>query len=359
VKQPCFFLARTSHRTAPGKKQKQTLNMKHILLFGVFGLLSFQVVSKTIYVKPTGNGDGSSWSAAESDLCKALQKAEQGDQVWVAAGTYYPTKTQSRSISFLIPAGVKVYGGFAGTETSLQQRNCQKYKSVLSGNIGSKDEPTDNSYTVVLLAEAHENNLLDGFVITDGNADGSGPTADIERCGGGLYIKAGNGQTLTKPKIQNCIFKDNYARDGGAVYVNGRKKACNPEFRNCKFLGNTANLDGGAVYNDGRHDGMANPSFYGCTFSNNKSNYGGAICNYGGGGESSPSIRNCVFQANEAYLRGGAIFNMDIGGMTAPSLNGCQFVDNKAVAGKGMYTFSKYGQKEEGDLNGISANTNK
>ena len=65
---------------------------------------------------------------------------------------------------------------------------------------------------------------------------------------------------------------------------------------------------------------------------------------------SSPKINNCVFRNNEAFLRGGAIFNMDIAGETNPTVNDCQFIDNKAVAGKGMYTFSKYEDKEEGTV---------
>ena len=35
--------------------------------------------------------------------------------------------------TFKIPAGVSVYGGFAGNETSRDQRNILKYPTVLSG----------------------------------------------------------------------------------------------------------------------------------------------------------------------------------------------------------------------------------
>ncbi len=332
----------------------KTMNTRHILLTAIVGLISFQLVSRTVYVKPSGSGDGSTWSTATSDLVSALQNAQPGDQIWVGVGTYYPTQGQDRNACFNIPSGVKLYGGFLGDETSPQQRNTKSYKSILSGNIGSRSESGDNSFTVVLLNDTNENNQLDGFIIADGNANGSGPSADPERCGGGLYIKSATENRSARPIIKDCIFRNNYARDGGAVYVYGRKGECSPAFKNCQFLNNTANLDGGAVYNDGRHGGKANPSFKMCIFSDNKSNYGGAICNYGGGGESSPQIHNCVFQNNEAYLRGGAIFNMDIDGLTHPVVNDCQFVDNKAVAGKGMYTFSKYGEKEEGVVNTAS-----
>ena len=325
--------------------------MKQVLLTGIIGLTALQLLAVTIFVKPGGSGNGSSWAAAMGDLKAALQQAEPGDQVWVATGTYYPTKDLNRRTSFIIPAGVKVFGGFAGSETSPQQRNIKSNKSVLSGNIGSKADQEDNSYTVVQMNRANEKNQLDGFVIMDGYADGAGPSGDRERCAGALYLRVMEEHQNGSPLIQHCEFKNNYARDGGAVYLYGRKGECTPVFRNCQFVNNTANLDGGAVFSDGRHGGKANPSFHSCTFSGNKGNYGGALCNYGGGGESSPKINRCVFKNNEAYLRGGAIFNMDIDGTTKPMVNDCQFVGNKAVAGKGMYTFSKYKERQDGAVN--------
>ena len=320
--------------------------MRQMLLAGILCFAMSQLVASTIFVKQGGSGNGTSWAAAFGDLNKALQKAQPGDQVWVAKGTYHPTKDNNRRVAFSIPAGVKVYGGFVGSETSPQQRNIQTNKSVLSGNIGSTSDKDDNSFTVVMMGNADENNCLDGFIITGGKANGAGPSGDPERCGGALYIKVAANKKGS-PTIQHCVFQQNYARDGGAVYLHGRKGECTPVFSNCQFNNNTANLDGGAVFSDGRHGGKASPSFTTCTFSNNKGNYGGALCNYGGGGESSPKINNCVFRNNEAYLRGGAIFNMDIDGKTKPIINASQFVENKAVAGKGMYTFSKYKERQE------------
>ena len=324
--------------------------MRHILLTGLLSLAALQILAAIIYVKPNGTGNGASWAEASGDLAVTLQGAQPGDQVWVALGTYLPTLERSRKACFSIPVGVKVLGGFAGNEISPNQRNLQSNKSILSGNIGSKSDHSDNSFTVVMMIDANENNQLDGFVIADGNADGSGPSGDRDRCGGGLYIKIKEGSKNGNPVIQNCVFQNNFARDGGAVYLFGRTAECAPYFNNCQFLNNTAHLDGGAIFNDARHGGNTSPSFSSCTFSGNKGNYGGAICNYGGGGVSSPKINNCVFRNNEAFLRGGAIFNMDIAGETNPTVNDCQFIDNKAVAGKGMYTFSKYEDKEEGTV---------
>lgn len=303
----------------------------------------------TIYVKQGGIGSGSSWGDATGDLNAALFVAQPGDQVWVAKGTYHPTTQKDRSIAFIIPSGVKVYGGFNGNETSVGQRDVRYQKSILSGNIGLKNDISDNSYTVVFIKNADKSTLLDGFVVSDGNADGAGPSADKERCGAGIYIEGTGSGNESSPVIQNCIFQNNIARDGGAAYVNGRGGICNPTFINCEFQNNKVDLDGGAVFNDGRHKGVANPVFQNCLFSSNKANYGGALCNYGGKGQCNPNIKNCIFRSNEAYLRGGAIFNMDVEGEAKPIINDSQFIDNQAVAGEGVYTFSKPALKEKSE----------
>ena len=65
--------------------------------------------------------------------------AASGDEVWVAAGTYKPTGGADQTISFNPPAGVKIYGGFAGTETSRGQRDWITNKTILSGDLQGND----------------------------------------------------------------------------------------------------------------------------------------------------------------------------------------------------------------------------
>ena len=332
--------------------------MRHHLLIGTLCMLIAPLFAGNImFVKQNGTGTGTSWANATGDLSAALFAAQPGDEIWVASGQYFPTTDDNRKKSFIVTSGVKVYGSFAGHETSPQERDFQKNKSILSGDIGQTADARDNSCTIVYLRNVDENTLLDGFVITGGTSDGTGPTADRERSGAALYIDGSGPQGFSNPMIKNCVFQNNHSRDGGAVYLNGRAGNCSASFENCQFMGNKADLDGGAVFNDGRHEGKANPRFSNCTFSGNEGNYGGAICNYGGRGESSPKLQNCVFRDNEAYLRGGAIFNMDVEGVTRPVINGCQFVDNKAVSGNGIYTFSKpKGGQKMGSQTGFKLN---
>ncbi|MCR9286496.1 MAG: hypothetical protein NXI23_03800 [Bacteroidetes bacterium] len=307
---------------------------KNITLTALFLFSLLTINAKTIFVKVATTGNGTTWEDATGDLLAALFAAQSGDEIWVARGTYLPTNDGDRKITFTIPDNVKVLGGFIGNETSSDQRNAELNKTILSGDIGKMDDFSDNSYSVISFVEAGPHTILDGFTIIDGAANGAGQTGEPCRAGAGIYIKKAN------PTISNCIVQNNYARDGGAVYNNGIGSTCSPSFINCAFYNNRADLDGGAIFNDGRRGGVSSPTFTDCEFIENEGNYGGAMCNYGGKGKSSPKLVNCLFKDNKAYLRGGGIFNMDVEGIAAPILKQCQFVENKAVAGKGIYTFS-------------------
>ena len=86
------------------------------------------------YVKPTatGTGDGSSWDNASGDLQKMIDELANNNpqnlagEVWVAAGKYAPQSQlisgTAYSASFRMRDGISVYGGFAGTETTKQER---------------------------------------------------------------------------------------------------------------------------------------------------------------------------------------------------------------------------------------------
>ena len=84
---------------------------------------------------PAG-GNGSSWSSAFQSVQKAVNAASSGTEIWVAAGTYHDSVVSNNS-NIQLQDGVSLYGGFAGTETSLSQRNWTQHPTILKGDSGT------------------------------------------------------------------------------------------------------------------------------------------------------------------------------------------------------------------------------
>ena len=270
----------------------------------------------------TGANNGTSWTDAFNKVQDAMNAAVSGDTIWVAEGTYTATGTV-----LTMKEGVEIYGGFAGTESSLEQRNITAHPTILDGQSAN--------YEVVIGAS---NTRIDGFTITHTNAYGiynNGNTSiTIANCiiseisasniGGGIYNygsspiitnclfsknfsgnSGGGGAAITttnsSPTIYNCTFSGNIASWGGAMEIYGGTSGLN--IKNCAFMGNTGTAGGGAIYNYG----SSLPTITNCIFSGNSTGgKGGAIANYY---SSSPKITNCMFSGNSAASGGGAIHN--------------------------------------------------
>ena len=273
--------------------------------------------AQTIYVSSSASGlnNGSSWVNAYNSLQTALSNASPGHQLWVVAGIYKPTPVNNPDSSFNLKNGVKIYGGFNGTETGLNQRNWKTNITILSGDIDNNDlaSPADivsdiigyNSKHILRIKIIDSAAVLDGFIITAGCANDTTPTEG----GGAINIDT---SYIT---IANCTFQANKtygSLGGGAIHnMDG-----SPKFINCKFINNTAGGVGGAFKTK-----YGSPVFTGCLFLNNKNLYsgGGAIQ------ESSAFIKlnNCTFVGNDSIaLRNNAshatvtncIFWANIGG---------------------------------------------
>jgi len=283
----------------------------------------------TIYVDAdaSSGGDGTSWGTAYKYLQDALAAAVADDEIWVAEGTYKPDEntanpggTGSRTATFGLKNGVGIYGGFAGGESSLDERDWQTNDTILSGDIGTIDDPCDNSYHVVTGSGTGPSAVLDGFTITAGNANGSYPW----NRGGGMYN--GNGS----PTLVNCTFVGNYAKDYGGGMCNWPGS---PTITNCTFIGNRADYEGGGMYNYSGSDlNVTN-----CTFSGNKAEvYGGGVYNY----ESSPEFVNCTLSRNEAYIGGGMYNNYCISTLTNCILWGDTPQEMQGQAWNAVVTYS-------------------
>lgn len=321
-------------------RQSLQLRLGMLLLL----LASAPAFAATFYVNAaaTGTGTGTSWENAFTTIEEAFAVAIVGDEIWVAAGVYKP----AASSGYNMPNGVKLYGSFAGTETSIDERNITANLTTLNGDIGVPNVATDNAYSIVVMTNASNLTRLDGFRIINGYSNSS----DLEAGGSGLRL------SNSSPIIANCIFMINYSKiRGGAVHV---RLGGTPQFVNCEFRNNTTGnyttSNGGAMYiNSGTVKIMD------CKFvSNSTSGSGGAICALGGnvtldkcyisgnvatdgaggiyiGDEASFNVYNTVIVGNSANeAAGAAVYMNTVFNENSHSFINCTIADNKSdVAG--------------------------
>ncbi|MES2836451.1 MAG: choice-of-anchor Q domain-containing protein [Bacteroidota bacterium] len=220
-----------------------------------------------VCVKPGGaglqNGDG--WANAFANLQTAITSATVGQVIAVAAGTYTPAAGQS----FSMKEGVSMYGGFAGTETNLNQRDLSitSYTTVLKGNGNSVINNFNSSITTLT--------VLDGFTITGGNSSGYG---------GGIHNFG------SSPTIRNCIIKGNYAKDGGGIC----NRSNSSRIENCNIIGNSSEYGGGIYCQTDLNQTIINCSIG----ANSATVYAGGIYSYGYFGFL--NIINCSIGGNTA-----------------------------------------------------------
>lgn len=303
--------------------------------------------SVPIFVKSdaTGLNDGSSWANAFKYLQDALSVAVDGDEIWVAKGTYRPDEGQTQTLgdrlaSFQLKNGVKLLGGFIGSETVAEVRDPVANETILSGDLNEDDndiidenEPSRSENSVHVL-EAIDTNLsavMDGFTIQGGNANGTASNGQ----GGGLYCESAE---LT---MSECIVLKNTAGQGGGFYLRGCSAVFSetvfennsrqgvhtnlggrPTFSHCKFIENTsagAVLHGSAVFKDS-------------IFFRNIGNAEGGAVQVGTNIDS--EFHNCLFVENAATTKGGGLFLRS--SINNSLIVNCVFFKNTAPRGGGI-----------------------
>ena len=303
--------------------------------------------------------DGSDWTNAML-LDEALAASTvAGDQIWIAGGRYEPTAGTDREATFTIPEGVRVYGGFVGTDVATDDDGFDPEggtddrardgdgtltnETILSGDLSADDgtrpaqdateavitaynnRRIDNSYTVVIVGG--NDVTLDGLTISggqggsalveDGRVDDDTIIDGVSDTGGaGLY------SYFLNTVLNDCTFTDNEAdAEASDSYGGGAYFVLQATLTGCTFTGNGAAFGGGAFIYGGS-------TLTDCTFEENYAFSGGGASFF----EPGTTLINCTFSDNYAAESGGGAEFSD-----QTTLIGCEFSDNEAVFGGGVY----------------------
>ncbi len=287
--------------------------MKWSVMLTAFLFSTATLTAQTIvYVNAAalGSNTGADWTNAytsfESALAIADANVATAYEIRVAEGTYKPTNQQSggaRDAMFAIKRNkLKILGGYSSTGNGT--RDIAANPTILSGDIGTPNTNSDNSYHVMVLANipnsVTDSLIIEGFTFKDAFAAALGSIVingqTIDRInGGGIYLRSVSANTV----IKNCIITGNYANESGGGMYNSSSSAA---FANCIITGNYADVSGGGMYNS-----SSSPVLTNCVLSSNTSmiESGGGMYN----NSSSPVITNCTISGNYAGLDGGGIFN--------------------------------------------------
>jgi uncharacterized repeat protein (TIGR02543 family) len=292
-----------------------------------------------LYVQQGASGStGIDWDSALPTLQDALHLANTCaappiTEIWVAQGVYYPDDGENqtdnnRDSTFRLKNGLAIYGGFAGTENALDERDWETNVTILSGDIDGNDTATasgvvtttaningNNAFHVVTGSDTDATAILDGFTITAGQANGAYANPCGPECGGGMYTVSGS------PTLTNVSFSGNSAFGGGGGIANIDNSS--PTLTNVSFSANSAS------YGGGMRNWESNPTLTSVSFKDNSATNGGGIDNW----ESNPTLTNVSFSSNSASGWGGSMFNHK----SSPTLTNVSFSDNSASDGGGMY----------------------
>ena len=309
-------------------------------------------------VNASGNNDGSSWENAYNNLQEALDSLPtigSGDpkpQVWIAAGTYTGIMASSPDIdAFVVEKPVDIYGGFAGTESAIEERDLDINKTVLSGDANRDDlkenfvDNRDDNFIRVLYIDSTFINtvVLDGLTISGGHTSANPDTAFHIRTGGGMFA-------WNPVEVRNCTFEANYSPRGGSVYLSWWTDGS--VFENCEFRNNSTDARASAMFVDSNwdltirnctfHDNTAargtvyllyckNTILENCTFRDNDGtgSFCGGLYNWN---SESVNVVNCTFDNNRSMV-GGAVYvdGRDLSN-TAMYFDNCTFTNNEVIS---------------------------
>ena len=298
------------------------------------------------YVVKGAIGNGTSWGDALGEFAAALLYAKIANdnapgtvkEIWVAKGTYKPmyradnlngTDPADRNNTFLMVEGVKIYGHFAGNESSVAQRNLSSTgnETIVTGDFLANDTPdangipagnfTENAYHVVV-ASGITAGLLDGFTIIGGYGD-SYNSITINNNAVRGDIGAGILASNTGVNFTNLMIRSNVTTSGGGLYLKnyaGTASKLNIHHNKGQFYGGVYIAGGSGVLE----------------YSTISNNYG--LWDAGGIGVASSAafaLRNLIISNNRTEETGGGMSIYD-----SATMNNILITGNSASEGGGI-----------------------
>ena len=266
----------------------------------------FGQTTRARYVKATATGtmDGSTWANAMT-LQAAIDGYMAADVLYLMSGSYTPTDSAGmtpadpRNATYVLPSGIMIYGGFAGTETGANAAAVLAVRAlasiattnetIIEGDIGTMRTSmlannADNIKSLFTLAD-------NARVTLNGLTVGRGKSTTTNGAG----LLAGESVRLT---IQWCRFIGNEARSGGAIYMDETGILT---ITNSHFEDNEASGDGGTIYLADDMSGVGRASITGSTFEENNasSTSDGIVIYYGDNtGTSSMTTPNVITRSS-------------------------------------------------------------
>ncbi len=150
----------------------ETNIMKSIVTFLII-MIGWASADAQIFVKQNAAGanNGTSWANAFTNLQSALDAVTPGNEIWIAAGNYIPVGATPQQSQFWLLKPAKLYGGFAGNETTLSQRNWELNPTILNGDKSGNDvagnftNRIDNAHHILIIDAPNGENLIDAFIM--------------------------------------------------------------------------------------------------------------------------------------------------------------------------------------------------
>jgi hypothetical protein len=177
-----------------------------------------------VHSEATPGGDGSSWDSAFTSIGDALFRSSASSEIWVGKGTYFE--------GLALEPGLRLYGGFAGTETTVEER-IQGANSSIVDATGLRAPAIDCYGT--------EGVIVNGFKLTHGYEGihfQNVLSATVSDCSitASSYRSPGEGQGIfcdnSAPILIRCLISEN--QNAGVYCLNGSS----PRLSNCLIVRN-------------------------------------------------------------------------------------------------------------------------